>query len=339
MPLPKSIQAQADAAEAALRQAYPDTHGADNSLPSAAEPVPPIPLPTTQASEVPPPAQPQAQPEVPPQPQPTPQGEDTWEQRYRTLQGIHNRQIGDLKEKLDKLSADHQHLLDRLNTPSPPAAQPQPTSVSQADAETFGEDLVRMIQRTAEQTLGPVAQSVEQRLATLEQSLQGTNKVVAQTADEAFFAALREQVPDFDQINTSDPFLAWLAEEDDLSGNQRQAALTAAGNARDLKRVVKVFNTFKRAAGVATEPASERKASRLEAQVSPRSTGNGATPATTQASGKPMITVEQVERFYADVRRGAYRGNDKLRADTEAVINDALADNRIVQRGVHRPAL
>jgi polyhydroxyalkanoate synthesis regulator phasin len=334
MPLPKQIQAQMDAADAALRQAYPETHGSSDGLTPAADPVPPIPVETVQASEPPP----QAQPQPEPKPQPPPASED-WEQKYRTLQGIHNKHVGDLKARLEQLEASNQQLLDRLNASPPPTAQAQPATMNSQDAETFGEDLVRMIQRTAEQTLGPVAQSVEQRLATLEQSLQGTNKVVAQTADEAFFSALREQVPDFDQINTSDPFLAWLAEEDDLSGNQRQAALTAAGNARDLKRVVKVFNTFKRAAGVATEPASERKASRLEAQVSPRSTGNGATPATTQASGKPMITVEQVERFYADVRRGAYRGNDKLRADTEAVINDALADNRIVQRGVHRPAL
>jgi hypothetical protein len=52
-----------------------------------------------------------------------------------------------------------------------------------------------------------------------------------------------------------------------------------------------------------------------------------------------MLTVEQVERFYSDVRRGAYRSNEQLRADTEAVINAALAEGRILQRGMYRPAL
>jgi hypothetical protein len=337
MPLPKQVQAQLDAADAALKQAYPESHGLGETSLDAADPVPPIPVATAEASESPIPAQPQPTPQPPP---PTPPMAEDWEQKYRTLQGIHNKHVGDLKARVEQLEASNQQLLDKLSASMQPPAQAQPASVNPQDAETFGEDLVRMIQRTAEQLLNPVATSVEQRLAQLEQNLQGTNKVVAQTADESFFTALREQVPDFDQINTSEPFLAWLAEEDDLTGNQRQAALTAAGNARDLKRVVKVFKTFKKAMGIADDASPPQpSASRLEAQVSPKSTGNGAATATTTASGKPMITVEQVERFYADVRRGAYRGNEKLRADTEAVINDALADNRIVQRGMHRPAL
>lgn len=339
MPLPKAVQAQLEAADATLRQMYPDTHGAPEG--QVAEPVSPIPVPTAQASEPQPPAQPQAQPVVQPQqPQTPPQSDETWEQRYRTLQGIHNKQVGELKDRLDQLSQQHQQLLDRLNAQSQPPAQPQPVAVNPQDAETFGEDLVRMIQRTTEQVLGPVANSVEQRLAQLEQNLQGTNQVVAKTADDTFFVSLREQVPDFDRINTSAPFLAWLAEEDDLTGQPRQAALTAAGNARNLRGVVRVFNTFLKQAGQPQEPSPPAsQTSRLEAQVSPKSTGNGAAQVTTTANGKPMITVEQVERFYSDVRRGAYRGNDKLRADTEAVINDALAENRIIQRGSARPAL
>jgi len=337
MPLPKAVQAQLEAADATLRQMYPETHGTPEG--QVAEPVPPIPVPTAQASEPQPPAQPQVQPVQTPQPQPVPPQDDTWEQRYRTLQGIHNKQVGELKDRLEQLAAQHQQLLDRLNAPAP-VAQPQPVAVNPQDAETFGEDLVRMIQRTTEQVLGPVANSVEQRLAQLESNLQGTNQVVAKTADDTFFVSLREQVPDFDRINTSEPFLAWLAEEDDLTGQPRQTALTAAGNARNLRGVVRVFNAFLKQAGAPAEPSPPASpTSRLEAQVSPKSTGNGAAQVTTTANGKPMITVEQVERFYSDVRRGAYRGNDKLRMDTEAVINDALAENRIIQRGSARPAL
>jgi hypothetical protein len=334
MPLPKALQAQADAADATLKAMYPDSHGDSQGV---AEPVPPIPVPVVQASEPQPPAQPQAQPVVTQQPQP-PQ-DDSWEQRYRTLQGIHNKQVGELKDRLDQLSAQHQQLLDRLNAP-PPAAQPQPVAPNSQDVEVFGEDLVRMIQRTAEQMLGPVATSVEQRLSQLEQNLQGTNRVVAKTADDTFFTDLRTQVPNFDQINTSEPFLAWLAEEDDLTGLPRQSALTAAGNARDLNRVVKVFKAFFKATGHSAESsAPATPASRLQAQVSPVSSGNGSASVTTNAQGKPLITTQQVERFYSDVRRGAYRGNDQMRMATEAVINEALAEGRILQPGAHRPAL
>lgn len=338
MPLPPALQAQADAADATLRQMYPATHGAQELM--IADSVPPIPVPALPASDAQPPAPPQPQ-YAQPQPPSPPEDELTWEQRYRSLQGIHNSHVASLKERLAQADAERAQLIQQLASRSAePAAQPQPASANPQDVETFGEDLVRMIQRTATELMNPVAQAYEQRIAQLESALQGTNKVVAQTADEAFFSQLREQVPDFDQINSSDPFLAWLAEPDDLTGAPRQTALTAAGNARDLKRVVRVFNAFKSAAGVApaapAAPASPT--SRLQAQVSPRSTGNGATAVASNADGKPMITVEQVERFYSDVRRGAYRSNEPLRAATEQVINDALADNRIIQRGMHRPA-
>jgi hypothetical protein len=48
------------------------------------------------------------------------------------------------------------------------------------------------------------------------------------------------------------------------------------------------------------------------------------------AAGQQVITIQQVEAFYRDVQRGLYRGRDEELAQAEAVINAALAENRIV---------
>jgi hypothetical protein len=178
----QSDPAQIDAADATLRQVYPDTHGQVDPSQSA-QSVPLIPIPVVQASETREPAPQQVQPQIQQPPPPAPQGEETWEQRYRSLQGIHNSHVGDLKARLTQAEATITQLTEQLRA-LPPAAQPQPAVVNPQDAETFGEDLVQMIQRTTERVLGPVAQSVEQRLAQLEGTLQGTNQVVAKTADE-----------------------------------------------------------------------------------------------------------------------------------------------------------
>jgi hypothetical protein len=43
-----------------------------------------------------------------------------------------------------------------------------------------------------------------------------------------------------------------------------------------------------------------------------------------------MISIQAVEAFYRDVQRGMYRGREQEQAQQEAIINAALAQNRIV---------
>jgi hypothetical protein len=72
--------------------------------------------------------------------------------------------------------------------------------------------------------------------------------------------------------------------------------------------------------------------------VSPHTSGNGGVQVLQQAAaGQQVITIQQVEAFYKDVQRGLYRGREAEMAQQEAVINAALAENRIVDaRQVHR---
>jgi hypothetical protein len=110
-----------------------------------------------------------------------------------------------------------------------------------------------------------------------------------------------------------------------MYGVPRQQALTSAGNARDVNRVAHVFNTWK-----GTVPQTPKPAPRQEPQVSPRSSGNGNATVDAAPGNKPVITIQAVEAFYRDVQRGAYRGREQDMAQQEAVINAALAENRIV---------
>ncbi len=208
-------------------------------------------------------------------------------------------------------------------------AQPRPETprapINPQDAETFGEDLVEMVRRTAEGMAGSTVKELNGRIAQLEQQLAGASAVASKTADEVFYERLAQLVPDWATVNKAEGFLAWLAEIDPMYGKPRQAALTAAGNARDVERVAYVFNAYK-----GQFPEKPKPASRQEPQVSPRTSGNGATQVMPDTGNPQYITIQAVEAFYKDVQQGRYRGRESEQAQQEAVINAALAENRIV---------
>jgi hypothetical protein len=263
----------------------------------------------------------QVQPPAPP-PAPVPPSED-WEHKYRTLQGVNQRHTADLKQRITDLEA-HIEQLARAPVAAPATVAP---TLNPQDAETFGADLVEMVRRTAQAEGGATVRELQGRIAQLEQQLAGSTAVASKTADEVFYERLEKMVPDWETVNKDEGFLAWLAEIDPMYGTPRQAALTSAGNARDVNRVATVFNTYK-----GQVPAQPKPATRQEPQVSPQSSGNGATHLSpeAQAGTKPVITIQQVEAFYRDVARGMWRGREQEMAQHEAVINAALAENRIV---------
>lgn len=304
--LPAQVQRDLDRANALLNPPQEPQVAQPVALQPVAEVAPQVPLPAVQpvvATPAPPPS-------------------EDWEHKYRTLQGVHNRHVGDLKQRIGELEA-HIQQLARQQAAAP--ATPQPPEVNQQDAETFGPDLVDMVRRTAESMSGTTIRSLNDRIAQLEQQLAGATAVASKTADEVFYERLAQLVPDWEQVNQDEGFLAWLAEVDPMYGQPRQNALNSAGNARDVNRVAHVFRTY-----LGTVPSKPAPAPRQQPQVSPQSSGNGNASVQEVAGGKPFITIQNVEAFYKDVQRGLYRGREQEMAQQEAIINAALAENRIV---------
>jgi hypothetical protein len=321
MALPKQVQRQLDAAETLLTPA-----------PAIAAPEPtqqPAPVLAAEASvveHVEPPAPPVAPVAPPPQP-PAPQAD--WEHKYRTLQGIHNSQLADLKRRMTELEQERNTLVAQLQA-RPVQAQPDATTAK--DAEVFGEDLVNMVQRIAQATVGQTAQVYDGRLAVVEQNLAGATATVSKTAEELFYDALAKQVPDWETQNLDQGFLAWLDEVDPIYGVPRQTALTSAANERNAQRAASIFMAYKATltpppAAEPAPPARPTPAAQLEKQVAPRASGGAPITAPQE---KPRFTVAQVQAFYQEVAQGKYRGREQAVAATEALINEALSEGRVV---------
>lgn len=319
--LPRAVQRQVEAAEALLAESNKHVEATPQENPPAEAPV-------EQATQVEPQTQETAQ--APQAPAPT--SDVNWEHKFKTLQGIFNAEVPKLQQQNKELNARLHDAIERMEKlaqqPKPQEAPQQQPTLDPKDVEDFGHDLVEMVQRQTQAVLGSVAKKMdavvsdfEKRIAQLEQALKGTSQTVAMTAEEVFFSKLTVQVPDWEQINADERFLAWLAETDPVYGQPRQAALTSAQNAMDVGRVANVFKAFKDTLPKQVAP----KADPLAKQVSPKGSAS-APPAPTD---KPVITQQQVQTFYHDVATGKYRGRDAEVQRLEQMINEALAEGRI----------
>lgn len=262
-----------------------------------------------------------------PQPAPIDRQLEQAEQRYRTLQGMMNKEIHTLDGQVKSLTQQLEKALAKLDQPQKATQAAVDQTVTETkDVENFGSDLVEMVNRIAGAHVARAVQAVEakfadaeKRIADLSGSVSGATQHAAMTAEQMFFDRLGKLVPDWEQINADQRFLAWLAEADPVYGVPRQAALENARDKLDANRAAAVFNTF-------TGPRQQApKTDPLDKQVSPK----GAASAAPTSNQKKLVSSAEITKFYDDVRRGAYRGREQQAAQLEAEFNLALSEGRV----------
>lgn len=313
MATPKIVErqlAEADALQQALIQATP---GPDATIVTSA----------SQLQE--PPAQPT--PVAPPAtPAPPAQPSVDWERKFKTMQGMYNTDVPALKAQNLTMQSDVTALKEQVRVLTQAAQQATKPAerppVDPKDIESFGADLIDMVQRQAQNAHKALRDEFSSRIAALEQAVNGVSQKAATSAENQFYATLRSLVPDWQQINTDERWLQWLSEVDPTFGLPRQAALDHAHQTGDPGRVAALFSQFKAAL---TPPKKES----LESQVTPVGTGSAEPPAQAPAA-RPRISEKFVRQFYRDVAQNRYVGREAEAQRIEQEINLAAAEGRIV---------
>lgn len=266
--------------------------------------------------------------------------EETFEKRYRTLQGMYNADTARLRSENQQLNhrlTQLEQLLSSLSTTSAQTADVVDKLVTDKDVEEYG-DSIEVMRRVAKEERN----TADRKLAELEQMFRQMQTSVlpkveqvahkqAVSAEQSFWSELSMRVPEWKEVNADAQFHEWLLDVDPLTGLSRQTYLEDAQRNMDINRVVSFFTTWQgQNSQSVAQPTRHAAASQLDKQIAPGRGRSSGTPSTEQSK---MYAPKDIQKFFDDVRKGVYRGKEVERDRIERDIFSAQRENRIVANG------
>ena len=304
--LPRAVLRRSAAIQARL-----DAQKAESEAPVADPNAPPAP---PSAEAAPPVAT------TPPAPAQDPRENDPayWKQRFNVTAGVlraerderaaeaadFNRRIAELEDQIRNLQA---------TAPSASAAVDATTILTQEQIETLGTEEAQAVVDAALKVARETAQkAIEAEVKPLRDARARDAADAQRARDNAFLEKLYELAPDLDDKDEN--WLAWLAQEDEATGLQRQAILTQHVAKRDAVKAAKMHAQWKASIAAPAPPAPP---------VSP--SGSGAAPAGLDPRQPTMLkapTQAEIKEFYkraslgkvTDAQRVEFEARLKLRA-------------------------
>jgi hypothetical protein len=303
---------------------------------------------TFQPSPPPPPA-----PFQPPAPQQAqPQNEGDWEHQFKSLKGRYEREQED-KRRLQQTLQDQQRLLAQVGAP-PSAPQgegsglrfnvappPPGRRVTPAEVQEYGQELMDVVGRRAAEVYEPILQQLAGELNNVKRQIGGVQNTVVFDARIKMYDDLARTIPNWNAINDSPQFAAWLDQIDPISHRTRREFLNGAHNSNQAGQVIDIFQTFLQAVGAAPSQSNGAGSGAGNPQGNPlpspqqfdllalaapgkAKTGQGETP-----PEKPIVYRSEIKQFYTDKTQGKYAGREAEAAAIERQIFDAGNEGRI----------
>jgi hypothetical protein len=264
----------------------------------------------------------------------------TYEQRWRSLQGMYNADTTRLRAENNQMNqrvSQLEQLISSLSAPQQgqPAQGTAARLITDKDTEEYG-DSIDVMRRAAREELSEAYREIADLKRTVMQvqtnvvpKVESVVQRQALTAENTFWSELSAIVPDWREINANQGFHSWLLEVDPLSGMNRQVYLDAAQGQLDAHRVGEFFRTWQSSNGnSAAQQTRTATATQLEKQIAP---GRGRTTASASTAGNDAKAYSRVDiaKFFDDVRKGVYKGKEQERDRIERDIFAAQREGRI----------
>lgn len=263
------------------------------------------------------------------------QNKDEWEQKYKTLQGMYNTDVPRLNSVNRDLSSRVEQLESLLGTinnqQEAPAQAPVEKLITEDDVKEYGDSIDVMRRAAKEEVAGELARVREleaeiEKLKNVVPQVQQVQRQQKSSSEQQFWNTLNREVPNWNEINSSQDFQSWLLQIDPLTGMTRQTYLEDAQRKLDSKRVATFFSTYEQATGNANDARETRSSnSELVKQVAP---GRGRSTKPVAGEGKTYSRAD-ITKFFEDVRFGKYKGREDERAKKERDIFAAQQEGRI----------
>jgi hypothetical protein len=197
------------------------------------------------------------------------------------------------------------------------------TSLSDAERGVAGEDLVQVIAKAAREV---AASEIERRLKPITERVDSFQRM----SEANYNATLDREAPFWVTQNDDPRFIAWLQEVDPETGRLRDDLLQRAHASMQGFRTVEIFLAFKEGREIGARAPTPPKAN--PQSPSPDQDSAGGEPVLTDDASKSRVwTRAQISEFYADKRKGVYKGKVKEAEgrELETDITAAYAEGRI----------
>ena len=259
--LPKAVQAQLDAAEALQAQLVNPTPVEGN----------PEVAPVTEA-QAPQPVETVVQETRVTEPNP----DNNWEQRFRVIEGKYRAEIPRLHDQNRELSERLEQALKALEEKAQTPVE-EKKLVTDADVESFGEDMVDMVRRAAREEFDALAKKfageLDKRFGAVAAKVEQTEQVVVKSAKDKFWDAVDTKHADFEAVN-SDP--RWFAFLDTRIPGSRLTRRTLAEKTiaeLDAEALIEQVGLFKESLPKAEPQQPTKPKPTLNSQVAPNTSG------------------------------------------------------------------
>jgi len=322
MALPKQVQRQMEEIEAIEKQLKGETEVTDEAPDTdTVEKV----VETLEAPEAQPVVEETPEPEVAElEEQPKKPDEDAavWKQKYKTLQGMYDKEVPQLHSKVKDMSTQLEELQASLKTKEAVVKQAEKL-VTDDDVKNFGEDLIEVQRKVARE----VAAEFQIKLDTMQSENDKMREQLGTTdsrvAESSFQNRLHRLVPDFDQLNDNPKWVAWLDEVDPVLRGPRRSVAQQAFATGDAEGVAHYVDMFRSGQVEPTPDEKPKQTQELERQIQPSRTASSST--TTSQSGK-NYTNAQIERMFKKAATlngsGKFDEANKLEAEIDAAFTN-----------------
>lgn len=277
----------------------------------------------------------QEDPVEPEEPQPQKPKRTNWKKRFTnyksstdaTIYGL-RKELMDMKQSLADLMQENQRLSAVKREEQGDLFE---GAFTQEDEETFGTEGLDVVKKAAKVAIERQVKPLQEELQRQNQrNIQQTQAAIERDrnlAYQEFLGRLETLVPDYAALNKDQKFVQWLKGADDYSGYSRQQLLQQAERVGDVARVADFFLEYQQnqsAVQQQTVPESVRR------HVTPVGSG-GQGPAPRQKEQKGYYRQSDIDKFYSDVMKGRYEGQQSVILATEKAIEEAAVEGRILQ--------
>lgn len=266
---------------------------------------------------------------------------DVWKARYHSLRGLFEQQVPTLQQRVKELASELETVRKGATTPSKtpdPALQPSGTKrVTEKDVETFGGDLIDLVDRKAQEVVEKVAGQYEAKIAQLENALakatgtvQQVQESQVQNARERFFVTLDSQLPGWNELQASDACQAWLGETIPGTDATWDDALKQAATQANAAKALSVFRQFLKEnpqLDSTRQAAAQAQAQKdVQRQVAPPRAKGASPSAPAQKRVWSSAEYEAETRKLINLQK---KGRFDEAAQIEVELNAAMAEGRI----------